>query len=176
MAITRQKKEDVLNALIESFAGSKSIVFAKNKGLSVTDMGTLRGALREENITFTVAKKTLFRKAAEQNNVEGFDVTMLEGAVGVAVSSEDEVVGAKTLATFAKKNENIELVAGIVDGKFLNTEEIINLSKLPSKEELYAKMLGSMTAPLSGFVGIGNNLISGLVRTLDQVREQKEAA
>jgi len=77
---------------------------------------------------------------------------------------------------YVKQNEGaFELVAGIVDGEFLGTKEIVNLSKLPSKEELYAQMLGSMQAPLSNFVGIGNNLISGFVRCLDQVAEQKDA-
>ena len=176
MAISRNKKEETLSSLIESFGSAKSVVFAKNSGLSVKDTRTLRGQLREENVSFTVAKKTLFAKAAGEHSVEGFDITLLTGAVGAAVSADDEVTAAKMIATFAKKNDKIELVAGIVDGKFLNQEEIINLSKLPSKEELYAKMLGSMVAPLSGFVGIGNNLIGGLARCIDQVREQKEAA
>jgi large subunit ribosomal protein L10 len=176
MAITRLKKEEILKSLVESFGSAKSIVFARNNGLSVKDTKELRSTLRGENITFQVAKKTLFKKAAEANNMTGFELDLLEGAVGVAISSEDEVIPAKMIATFAKKNENVELVAGIVDGKFLGESEIKELSNLPSKEELYAKLLGSMQAPLSGFVGIGNNLISGLVRTLDQVREQKEAA
>ena len=175
MAITRQKKEEILAKLVASFESAKSIVFAKNKGLSVPDTRTLRAALRAENVSFTVAKKTLFKRAAESAKCD-FDMEVLEGAIGVAISSEDEVTPAKVIATFAKKNENLELIAGIIDGKFLGTDEIKSLSALPSKEELYAKMLGSMQAPLSGFVGIGNNLISGLVRTLDQVREQKETA
>jgi len=175
MAISRSKKEEVLNILIESFGSAKSVIFAKNKGLTVADSSNLRTTLREENVTFVVAKKTLFKKAAETNGVEGFDLSVLDGAVGAAISSEDEVVGAKAIATFAKKNPNLELVAGIVDGEFLGTKEIVSLSKLPSKEELYAQMLGSMQAPLSNFVGIGNNLISGFVRCLDQVAEQKDA-
>ncbi len=175
MAITRSKKEEVLKALVESFGSAKSVVFAKNKGLTVADSKDLRSVLREENVTFTVAKKTLFKKAAESIGVDGFDISVLEGPVGAAISFEDEVVGAKAIATFAKKNQNIELVAGIVDGEFLGTKEVVDLSKLPSKEELYAKFLGSMQAPLSNFVGIGNNLISGFVRCLDQIADQKSA-
>lgn len=176
MAITRLRKEETLEKLVASFGSAKSVVFAKNIGLSVADTKSLRSVLREENISFTVAKKTLFQKAAESANCEGFDSSVLEGAIGAAVSSEDEVTAAKMIATFAKKNKKIEIIAGIVDGKFLGTKEIVALSSMPSKDELYAKLLGSMQAPLVGFVGIGHNLISGLVRTLDQVREQKEAA
>lgn len=176
MALSRSKKEDILQKLVDSFGSAKSVVFAKNTGLSVAEIKELRSELRKENISFTVAKKTLFEKAAEQNSVKGFDITTLEGAIGVAVSPEDEVLGAKLIASFAKKNDKIELVAGIVEGNFLNTAEVGNLSQLPSKEELYAKMLGSMQAPLSGFVGVGNNLIGGLTRCLDQVREQKESS
>lgn len=173
MAISRLKKEEILANLVENFGTAKSVVFAKNSGLSVSEIKDLRAQLRAENISFTVSKKTLFKKASDANSYEGFDIDALEGAVGAAVSSEDEVLPAKLIATFAKKNENIELVGGIVDGKFVGKDEIVNLSQLPSKEELYAKMLGSMQAPLSGFVGIGNNLIGGLARCLDQVREQK---
>ena len=176
MAITRLRKEETLDKLVASFGSAKSVVFAKNSGLSVADTKQLRSTLREENVTFTVAKKTLFQKAAESANCEGFDLSILEGAIGAAVSSEDEVVAAKMIATFAKKNDKLEIIAGIVDGKFLGTKEIAALSSMPSKEELYAQLLGSMQAPISGFVGISSNLITGLVRTLDQVREQKEEA
>ena len=176
MAISRLKKEEILASLVESFGSAKSIVFARNKGLSVKASTELRAKFRSENVTFKVAKKTLFKKAAELNNLAEIDLDLLEGAVGVATSSDDEVTPAKIIATFAKKNENLELVAGIIDGKFLGESEIKELSKLPSKEELYAKMLGSMQAPLSGFVGIGNNLIGGLARCLDQIKDQKETA
>lgn len=173
MAISRLKKEEILAELVASFGSAKSIVFARNKGLSVKASTELRGKFREENITFKVAKKTLFKKAASENNLPELDLDLLEGAVGVATSQEDEVTPAKLIATFAKTNENLELVAGIVDGKFLGESEITELSKLPSKEELYGKLLGSMQAPLSGFVGIGNNLIGGLARCLDQIKDQK---
>jgi len=173
MAISRSKKEEILNSLTDSFKSAKSIVFAKNKGLTVADSKNLRTVLRENDVNFVVAKKTLFKKAAENTGIAGFDISILDGAVGAAISNKDEVIGAKTIATFNKKNPNIELVAGIIEGEFLGKKEIVNISKLPSKEELYAKMLGSMQAPLSNFVGIGNNLISGFVRCLNQISEKK---
>ncbi|MEI7511016.1 MAG: 50S ribosomal protein L10 [Candidatus Peregrinibacteria bacterium] len=176
MAITKQKKEEVLQSLIESFGRSKSVVFIRNKGLSVQDDRSMRGLLRAQSISFKVAKKTLFQIAADENHVEDFEKDLLEGAVGAAFCETDEVLPAKLIAEFAKKNDKLELIGGVVDGKFLNQAAVIELSKLPSKEELYAKFMGSLLAPLTGFVGVSSNLISGFVRALDQVREQKEAA
>ncbi len=176
MAVTKQKKEEVLTSLIESFGRSRSVVFVRNKGLSVKDDRSLRNILRLQSISFKVAKKTLFQKAADENNVENFEKDLLEGAVGAAFCETDEVLAAKLIAEFAKKNEKLELVGGVVDGKFLNQSAVIELSNLPSKKELYAKFMGSLQSPLSGFVGISSNLISGFVRALDQIREQKEVA
>lgn len=176
MTISRTKKESILKSLIDSFDGAKSVIFAKNNGLTVEETRGLKSGLRENNVSFRVAKKTLFKIAAEKTGIESFDIKLLDGAVGAAISSGDEVMGAKLLGKYAKDNEKLELVAGIVDGKVLTKNEVINLSLLPSKEELYGKMLGSMQAPLSGFVGISNNLIGGFVRCLDQIKDQKDSA
>ena len=176
MAITRQKKEEILQALVESFGKSKSIVFAANNGLTVSEISELRKILADNGISFKVAKKNLILLACTENNIEGVTKEMLDGPVGAACSFEDEVAAAKTLATFAKKHKRLVLVSGVMDGKAMSQQQVNALSQLPSKEELLAKFMGSLQAPLSGFVGIGSNLISGFVRALDQVREQKEAA
>lgn len=176
MAVTKQRKEEVLTSLIAQFGRSKSVIFARNLGLTVEDTKTLRTHLRNQAIDFEIAKKTLFQKAAEANNVEGFNKELLDGAVGAAFCETDEVLAAKLIAEFAKKNDKVELVGGVVDGKFLTKSSVLELSLLPSKEELYAKFMGSLQAPLTGFVGVSSNLISGLVRALDQIRKQKESA
>ena len=176
MAVTRQKKEEILSSLTEKFGRSKSVIFAKNMGLSVEQMSHLRTLLREKGAEFVVAKKTLLQKAAEANGIEGVTQDVLEGAIGVAFSYEDQIFPAKVLTKFSKQNENLVISIGIMDHRVLSKSEVIALSALPSREELLAKFMGSLLAPLSGFVGIGNALIGGFVRALDGVRAQKEAA
>jgi large subunit ribosomal protein L10 len=176
MAITREKKEQILQELTDHFSRAKSVVFAKNLGLSVAEVSALRRVLRENGIVFKVSKKTLFRKAAEAQGIKNFSEDVLDGAVGAAFCFDDEIAPAKILAKFLKDTKKIDLVAGILEGKALTGEEVKDLAKLPSKEELISKFMGSLQAPLSGFVGVSSNLLSGFVRALDQVRQQKESA
>lgn len=176
MAVSKQKKEVILQELVEKFGRSKSVVFAANHGLSVSELQELRNVLREEGVEFKIAKKTLLEKACEESGITGVQKGTLDGPVGAAFSYEDEVAAAKLLAKFAKDHEALSLVAGIMEGKLMQKQEVEELSKLPSKEELLAKLVGSIQAPLAGFIGIGANLTGGLVRVLDQIRQQKESA
>ncbi len=175
MPVTRLQKEDILKKLTDSFQRSKLVVFATNLGLSVEDLKKLRSRLREKGVEFTVAKKTLLEKAGASAGVQGIDKNALEGPVGAAFSYEDQIGAAKVLAAFMKENEKFSLVAGVMDGKFITKSQVIELSRLPSREELLAKLLGSMMSPLSGFVSVGRSLLSGFVRALDGVAKKKEA-
>lgn len=176
MAISRQKKEEILADLLEKVKSSKSIFFAKNLGLSVDEAQKMRRALRDGGNAFRVAKKTLIKKAAK--DVQGIEITdeTLEGAAGAAFALEDELSAVKILAKFAKETEKIEITGGIFEGKILSKEDAITLSKIPSREELLAKLLGSLNSPISGFVGVGSQVLGGFVRATNAYREQKEAA
>jgi len=176
MAITRKQKERILADLLEKMKAAKAVFFAKNLGLSVAEAQEMRRKLRSEGNVFKVAKKTLIKKAAHESANVDVPSEALDGAAGAAFSMEDELSALKILANFAKESEKIELTGGIFEGKLMSKDEVIALSKIPSKEELLAKLLGSMQAPLSGFVGVGNQLIGGLARVLDGYREQKESA
>jgi large subunit ribosomal protein L10 len=173
MAVSKQQKKGILADLSEKIQKSKSIFFVRNLGLSVQDLQKMRSLLRKEGNMYRVAKKTLIKKAAnEVSNIELPD-SVLSGAVGVAFSVEDELSAIKIVANFSKTSDKIELVGGIFEGKVLSQEEVVALSQIPGKEELIAKFLGSLQAPLSGFVGVGNQLVSGFVRALDGYREQR---
>lgn len=162
MAISRSKKEEILDALVTSFSSARSIVFVKNSGLSVKDTRDIKNTLRKSEVSLSVAKKTLYAKAAEKIGVSTFDLSLLDGAVAVAISQTDEIIAAKLLGQLAKKNKNLELVGAIMDGKLVGQKEVLTLSTTPTKEESYAKIMGSALAPLSGFV-----------RILDILAEQK---
>lgn len=167
MAITKQQKDDILKELIEKFSKSKSVVFTDYRGLDVASVSALRSKLREGGAEAKVAKKTLMRLAAEGQKITDIPKEILDGPVAATFSYEDELSGLKILFNFSKENEKLKLLGGIIDGKIIGKEEIIQLAKLPGRDELLAKLIGSMNAPISGFVGVMNNLMSGFVRVLE---------
>ena len=170
MAKTKQKKEELLKNLKAKLADSKSIVFANFTGLSVKDTEDLRSKCREAEVEYLVAKKTLLKKALEE---AGFEVPKLEGEISAAFSVKDEVIAAKVLDTFAKGHEQIKFLAGILENKMIDAEEVKGLAKLPSKDELFAKMVGSIKAPISGFVNVLSGNLRGFVNVLNAIKESK---
>lgn len=176
MALTKQQKNDQLDALVQKFKEAKSVIFTEYRGLSVKDISKLRNKLRTENVEYKVAKKTLMRLAAKENGIENLPDDVMAGPVGVAFSYEDQVIVARLLSEFAKEHKQVKLLGGIFEGKVINADTAQEIASIPSKEVLYAKLLGSMNSPISGFVGVSMNVVSGFVRTLNAVKEQKEAA
>ncbi len=174
MAVTRQKKEEALQDLVDKFGRSKSVVFADYRGIDVASISELRSELRKEDAEMKVAKKTLIGLAAK-DSVGELDNAELEGPVVATFSYEDPLSGIRILFKFSKKNENLKLLGGIVDGKVVGPDVINQYAKLPSRDELLAKLIGSMNAPLSGFVGIGHSLIAGIVRVLDAYKDSMPA-
>jgi len=125
-------------------------------------MTALRKELRGQGIDLKVIKKTLINIALKDAGVN-MNVKEMEGQIALAISQEDEVMAAKIVAKAAKANENLKIVGGILGKDALSKEEIIALSKLPSKEELLAKFVGTINAPVSGFVNVLAGNLRGLV-------------
>lgn len=175
MAITKEKKKEILQVLIDKFSKSKSVVFSDYRGLNVSSISDLRNKLREGGAECKVAKKTLMKLAAKENSIEDLGSDVMEGPVSATFSYEDEMAGLKILFKFSKENENLKLLGGIIDGKVVKKDEIIQLAKLPGREELLAKLIGSMNAPVSGFVGVLNNVMSGFVRVLNAYKDSLPA-
>jgi len=133
----------------------------------------LRGKCIEEGVGYSVAKKTLLNIALEKAGIKDIDTKSIEGSLATVFGMEDEVAPAKILAEFAKDHEALEIKGGILEGKLAPAEEIIKLSKLPSKAELYAKVVGSINAPVSGFVNVLAGNLRGLVYALNAIKESK---
>lgn len=177
--LTRQQKEELVKELENSFAKAKSVVFvdyapkASNvPGLTVVLADSLRKQLKESGITYKAIKKTLLSRILRDMGA-GEDIN-LEGQVAVAIDNEDEVETAKVLNKFAKGKESFELLGGILDGKFLNKKEIVALAILPSKDELRARLVGTIAAPLSGFVNVLQGNIRGLVYALQAIADKQK--
>ena len=123
----------------------------------------------------TVAQDTTFRRKMREAGIEGLE-PVLEKNTAIAVAPEDPVAVAKIICDFAKENKALTIKAGVLDGQVIDEAAIKALAELPPKEVLIAKMLGSMNAPISGFVNVLQGTIRNVVYALDAVRQQKESA
>jgi len=173
MAKTRVQKDVMINALNEKIQNMKSAVFVDYKGMKVKDITTLRRNLRDNKVEFNVAKTTLLKIALGKNNIE-VDPELLKKPLAVAFAMEDEVAPAKEISKFAKTNEAIEILAGILEQKQISANQVKQLAALPSKEELYAKVVGSIASPLSGMVNVLAGNLRGLVNVLNAYKDTKQ--
>ena len=173
MAITRERKEQLVSQFAEKLARSKSAVFTDYRGLTVEEIMEVRDKLREQGIEFKVIKNTLFGLAVKEAKLD-IDPEELAGhPVAVAFGFNDEVAPAKIVFNFARDHEALEIIGGILEGKNIDAAGIKSLAQLPSREELIAKMLGSINAPVSNFVGVLHANLRGIVNVLKAIEEQK---
>ena len=169
MPKTRTQKESIVSSLQEEVNGMKSAVFFNYFGLPVKEINLLRNDCRKENIGYKVAKKTLLKKVLAE---KGYDAD-LSGEVAVLFGRQDEVAPAKVIAAFAKTHDKAKIVGGVLEGQFITADKVKALSRLPSKQELLAKVVGSIASPLSGFVNVLQGNLRGLVYTLNAIKEKK---
>jgi len=172
MAQTKQQKEALIKSLADKLKASKAVVFSDYKGLKVKDFTLLRRELSAAGIEIQVLKKTLINRAFQDAGIE-MDVKKLEGQIAIAISSGDEVAAAKIIAKAAKANENLKIAGGILGVKELSAAEVNALAKLPSKEELLGQLVGTLNAPISGFVNVLAGNLRGLVTVLQAVADKK---
>jgi len=173
MAKTKQQKEEIVARLTDKFGRAKSAVFTKADGFTMSDADELRKTAKDEGLDIMIAKKTLMKLSADQAGVEGVDPKALEGSVLVTFGYDDEVAPARVMAKFIKERETMNILAGVLEGKGVEADMVLSLSKLPSKEDLLAKVVGSINAPVSGFVGVLNANLRNLVGVLSAISEKK---
>jgi len=173
MPKTREQKKQILKGLTEKVEAAKSIIFAKINGLEVKDNEVLRKLLKAEKGEFFVAKKTLLNLALKEK-AEGLNARGLDGQIAAIFGYEDEVSPAKVLDKFKKNHEGkIDFAGGILENKFITAAQVADLAKLPSKQELYAKLVGSINAPVSGFVNVLAGNIRNFVQVIKAIEEKK---
>lgn len=173
MAVT--DKAAVVEELRKKFEQANSIVITDYRGLNVSEVTELRRQLREVGVEYKVVKNTLTRLGAREANIEGLD-EYLTGPTALAFSYDDPVAVAKILTSFAKDHKNLELRAGLLEGKLLDVAEVTALATLPSREILLGQVAYGFMSPVSGFVNALSGIVRGLVYALDGVRQQKADA
>lgn len=172
MAKSKEQKKEILDALKDKLAKSKSVVFSSDEGATVKSVETLRKELKQNGAEYFVTKKTLLKLATKDLEGEN-QVENLKGSVGVTLSYDDEVAGARLVNKFAKDKQTFELSGGILEGAFILPEKIKTLANLPSKEQLLATVVGTIKAPITGLVGVLSGNTRNLVGVLNAIKEKK---
>lgn len=148
-AVLEQKKE-LVKAIADKLAASKSTIVTDYRGLTVSEMTELRKQLREAGVEFKVYKNTMMRRAASEVELEELHPYLL-GPTAIAFCTDDVVAPAKVLAEFAKKHEALEIKAGVMEGRFVSVDEINAIATLPSREGLLSMLLSVLQAPIRNF-------------------------
>jgi len=171
---TKQFKSEKIDALKSKLEKAKVAVVTEYKGFSVEEIQKLRRALQKEGGDYMVTKNTLAKIAVKGTEFEVLTETF-KGPIAIAFGFGDQVAPAKALSKFIKDTKKGEIIAAAMDGKFLSADEAKALATIPSKEEIYAKMLGCVNSPATGIVGSINAVMASLTRAVAAVRDQKSA-
>ena len=169
-------KQPVVAEIAEVLNGAKSAVVVDYRGLTVEQDTALRKQLREAGVSYKVYKNTMIRFAAKGTEFEALE-PHLEGPTALAVSKEDATAPARIICNFAKKAEALEVKAGVVEGSVYDAAGIQELSKIPSREVLLSKLLGSLQSPITNLARVLNQIAEngGAVATEAAPAEEAEA-
>lgn len=170
--MARPEKEAAVAEVKDRFQRAKVVVLTDYRGLKVAEMTELRRKLREAGVEYKVIKNTLATRAAREADLAELE-TYLTGPTAMAFGYEDPAVPAKILATFAKEHKNLQLKAGIFEGKALDQNQVKTLADLPSREQLLAMVAGMLQAPMRGLVTVLSGPMRNLVYGLEALRKKK---
>ncbi|MFH1838046.1 MAG: 50S ribosomal protein L10 [Candidatus Kuenenbacteria bacterium] len=172
MAKTKEQKQEIVKQLFNSLSKIKSAIFVNYYGLKVKELQKLRKLCKEQKIDFLVTKKKLFKICLEKTSLKDIALKKLEGELGIIFSYEDEIAPAKILKNFQKEHKMLKINGGILEKNFIEANEILNLAQLPSKQELLAKLVGGINAPVFGFVNVLASNLRNLVCVLQAIKEK----
>jgi large subunit ribosomal protein L10 len=175
MAISREAKEQAVEQLTGDLGRIKLAVMTDYRGLTVPEIEELRATLRQQGMTYRVAKNTLLRLALNGNEqYKDLDLKALTGPMALALGFDDEVAPAKVIFQYAKAHDALEIVGAITgDGKLLSAAEVKALAQLPSREQLIAQVVGTIAAPLTGFVGVMAGNVRSIINVLNALSEAR---
>lgn len=156
-------KQPIVRAIVDDIQGAQSIVLVDYRGLTVAQDTELRKQLREAGIIYKVCKNTMMKRAFEGTEFAALD-EYLEGPSAIAISKDDATAPARIISKFAKDAKALELKAGVVEGTAYDAEALAEIAKIPSREELLSRLLGSLQSPITNFA-----------RVLKQIAEQGDA-
>lgn len=172
MSTVKENKALIIDEIREKIGQAEITIFADYRGLNVALLTKFRCKLRENAAEIRVYKNTFSRRALDQLNLS-YQTEMLEGPTAVITASKEPTKAAKEVVSFAKDNQSVVVKGGVFENQVLNAEQIQELAKLPSREELIAQAIGSMKSPLTGLVMTISGPVRGLVYVLNSIKEKK---
>lgn len=164
-----------LEAIKQDLADVQAVWVVDYRGLTVKQSEQLRGSIREAEATMKVYKNKLVRLALKELDMPNLD-EVLSGPSAFVFAAGDPVASAKALKDFAKSNENLVIKGGIMDGAFVDAEAVEKIAALPSREELIAKLLGTLQNPMVKTVRVLNGPMEAFARCVSAIADQKDAA
>lgn len=170
----KEKKAQIVAELKDKFENSSSAVLIDYRGITVAEATVMRNECRDAGVVYKIYKNTLTERAVKELGYEDL-IPYLKGPTAIAFGVDDPVAPAKLLSDTIKKLKKMEFKVGVVEGKVIDVDGIKELASLPSREELIAKMLGSMNAPITGLAMVLSGTIRSLLYALKAVEEQKSA-
>lgn len=170
--LNKEQKKQIVQDLSAELKGARAVVFSDYQGMTTRDIQELRTLLRKEAVKYKVVKLTLLKRALEAAGIDTAKFTFGQ-PLSASYSVTDEVAPAKILNTFSKKHEHLKIVAGVLDGKFIEGKEVKALAALPSKQELQGQLVGVIAGPLRGMVSVLSGNLRGLVQVLNAIGQSK---
>ncbi len=172
MPKNKEQKKQILESIKDKIARSKAVIFSSDQGLNVKTVEKMRRELKQSGAEYLVAKKTLLQLATKE--LGGAEVLAdLRGSIGVTLSYQDEVTGAKIVNKYAQESGVLELGSGILENKFILADMVKRLATLASREQLLAKLVGTLNAPLNGLVQVLGGNTRRLVYVLSAIKDKK---
>lgn len=168
----REEKEQLVQVLHDELDRSRAVFVTDYMGLNVEKITKLRRDITGAGGSYQVVKNTLLRRASEGTPAAGIGQFFV-GPTAIAVAHEDVVAVAKALVNFARENEQLEIQGGVLGSRPMTAADVQELAKMPPKEVLLARMLGSLNAPVSNFVGVLAAILSQLVYVLKAIENKK---
>jgi large subunit ribosomal protein L10 len=168
-------KREAVAEIAEKIKAAHSVVIVDTSGVTVEEITALRAKFRAAGVDYKVLKNTLVRRALDDLGIKELD-ELLVGPSAFAFGMTDAVAPAKILSDYIAedKAKKFTIKAGLMDGQFMDPKAVNALAKLPPKDVLLAKMMGSLNAPITNFVGVLSATLRSLVYAVDAVRKQKE--
>jgi len=174
MPKTKEQKKKIVEEIKEKIKKAKTIVLLDFTGVKSPEFLDLRKKIKKLKKDLKVAKKTLTQIAFKEEKID-FDVRKLKGQLALAFGEKEDLPLIKTIFQTSQKIKNLKILGGFLEKEFLSTEKIIELAKLPTKEELIAKFVGSLSAPISNFVYVLSAIPQRFVFVLSQIKGQKKS-